>query len=144
MTLAADTSFMVSLYGVDVNTPAARAWMACTARPIVVSSALRFESENALRLACFRQTITPGELMQAMADIASDFSTGILLSREIPSSRHWAECQRISQAHTLTRGTRAFDILHVAGARLLKASTFLTFDQRQGELARSVGLIVAP
>ena len=55
MTLAADTSFMVSLYGVDVNTPEARAWMVRTAEPIVVSSALRFETENALRLACFRQ-----------------------------------------------------------------------------------------
>ena len=135
---------MVSLYGVDVNTPAARAWMVRTAEPIVVSSALRFESENALRLACFRQVITPGELMQALADLASDVASGILVLRDIPSTRHWSECQRISQAHTLTRGTHAFDILHVAGARLLKATTFLTFDQRQGELARSVGLSVAP
>lgn len=58
MIVAADASFLVSLYGVDVNTPAARAWMAANAEPILLTGALRFEMENALRLACFRGRIT--------------------------------------------------------------------------------------
>lgn len=33
MIVAADASFLVSLYGGDVNTPAARAWMASQAEP---------------------------------------------------------------------------------------------------------------
>ena len=62
MTLAADTSFMVSLYGIDLNAPEARDWMVRTAEPILVPK--RFETENALRLACFRERITAGELME--------------------------------------------------------------------------------
>jgi|GEM_PF-5841128 len=36
MTLTADASFLVSLYGVNVNTPAARAWMQAAATPLRV------------------------------------------------------------------------------------------------------------
>ena len=37
MTVTADASFLVSLYGVDVNTPAARAWMVANAQPILLT-----------------------------------------------------------------------------------------------------------
>lgn len=144
MTVSADTSFLVSLYGGDVNTAAARAWMVTHATPILVSNALRFETGNALRLACFRQKITHAELHQALTDMASDFASGILIARDIPSPRLWAECTQLSISHTLTQGVRAFDILHVAAARLLKADTFLSFDVRQRTLAQAAGLVVAP
>ena len=144
MTIAADASALVSLYGKDVNSPAIRSWMVATAQPILVSSALRFETENALRLACFRKKITATELRQALTEIEADIALGILITRDIPASRHWAECQRLSAAHTLADGFRAFDILHVAGALLLKADTFLTFDQKQAQLATFAGLTVAP
>lgn len=78
MIVAADASFLVSLYGGDWNTPAARAWMAANAEPVLLTGALRFESENALRLACFRGRITAAELAQALADIAGDLDQGIL------------------------------------------------------------------
>jgi hypothetical protein len=72
MIVTADASFLASLYGVDVNTPAARAWMAANAEPVILTGALRFETENALRLACFRGRITAVELAQALADIERD------------------------------------------------------------------------
>jgi predicted nucleic acid-binding protein len=144
MIVAADASFLVSLYGVDVNTPAARAWMAANAEPVLLTGALRFETENALRLACYRGRITPAELNQALADIEDDVALGILTTTDIPSEIHWTECRRISNAHTLTTGSRAYDITHVAAAMALKADTFLTFDARQRTLAASLGLNVAP
>lgn len=144
MTVTADASFLVSLYGGDVNTPDARKWMAASATPVILTPPLRFETENALRLATFRGKITPAELHQALAEIASDLSAGILIHREIPAVRLWKECSRLSLAHTLTQGARAFDILHVATALLVKADTFLSFDQRQITLAKTVGLATAP
>jgi predicted nucleic acid-binding protein len=144
MILAADASFLVSLYGGDVKTPTARAWMARTAEPIVVSSALRFETENALRLACFQRKLSSTQLRQSLAEIESDFGLGFLIARDLPAGKHWSECRRLSSAHTLTRGFRAFDILHVAAALLLKADCFLTFDERQTALAEAVGLAVEP
>ena len=76
MIVAADASFLVSLYGGDWNTPAARAWMAANAEPDLLTGALRFESENALRLACFRSRIKAAELAKALADIADDLDEG--------------------------------------------------------------------
>ena len=144
MTLCADASFLVSLYGGDINTPTARAWMAATAEPILASTALRFETENALRLACFRKTITPKELRTALGEIENDIADGILIVRDIPAARHWAECRRLSAVHTEASGFGAFDILHVAGALLCKADTFATFDGKQGTLAKAVGLALVP
>ena len=128
MTVTADASFLVSLYGVDVNTPAARAWMAANANPVLVTDALRFETENALRLAHFRGKITEVDLKQALGEIESDLATGILISRDISSATHWAECSRLSAAHTPALGSRAYDITHVAAALLLGAGILLSFD----------------
>lgn len=144
MIQAADTSFMVSLYGGDGHTATARAWMVRTAEPIIVSTALRFETENALRLACYRRLISDMELAQALVDMETDFSLGILIAKEIPAAKHWSECRRLSSMHTSSGGYRAFDILHVAAALHLKADQFLTFDEIQKRLAQAVGLSVAP
>ena len=144
MIVTADASFLVSLYGVDVNTPAARSWMAANAEPILLTEALRFETENALRLACFRGRITAAELAQALADIEGDLVQGILIAAPLSSELHWDECRRISTTHTLATGSRDYDITHVAAAVLLKAETFLSFDGRQRTLAGLVGLCVAP
>jgi predicted nucleic acid-binding protein len=144
MIVTADASFLVSLYGVDVNTPAARAWMAANAEPILLTGALRFETENALRLACYRGRITAAELALALAEIESDLAQGIMIVTDIASDVHWAECRRISETHTSSTGSRAYDITHVAAAIVLKADTFLSFDGRQRTLAGLLGLMVAP
>ena len=52
--------------------------------------------------------------------------------------------RRLSTAHTSTLGTRAYDITHVAGALILGADTFLSFDLKQRTLAIQVGLAAAP
>lgn len=83
MIVAADSSFLVSLYGVDVNTSKARSWMAAMAEPVLLTGALRFETENALRLACFRGLITATDLAQALADIESDWHWAFLLWRTL-------------------------------------------------------------
>ncbi len=144
MTVTADASFLVSLYGVNVNTPAARAWMAANAEPVLLTGALRFETENALRLACFRGRITAAELAQALSEIESDLVQGILISVPLASDLHWEACQRISTVHTLTMGFRAYDITHVAAALVLRADVFLSFDGRQRTLAKLMGLHVVP
>jgi predicted nucleic acid-binding protein len=50
----------------------------------------------------------------------------------------------LSGQTTQTQGGRAFDVLHVATAKLLGADTFLSFDGRQRDLAGLAGLTVAP
>jgi predicted nucleic acid-binding protein len=55
-----------------------------------------------------------------------------------------AEAARLSELHTLSGGHRSFDVLHVATARLLKATTFLSFDANQRKLATTGRLAVGP
>lgn len=57
---------------------------------------------------------------------------------------HWEACRRISAAHTLTTGSRAYDITHVAAALVPRADVFLSFDARQRAPARLVGLHEVP
>ncbi|MBK8035803.1 MAG: hypothetical protein IPK22_01505 [Verrucomicrobiaceae bacterium] len=84
------------------------------------------------------------ELAQALSEIESDLAQGILIAAPVDSSLHWAECRRISAAHTLATGSRAYDITHVGAATVLKCDTFLSFDGRQRTLAGLVGLNAAP
>ncbi len=144
MIVTADASFLVSLYGGDVNAPAARAWMSANAEPVLLTGALRFEAENALRLACFRGRLTPAELKQSLTDIESDLRLGNLVAVALDSDQHWAEARRISAAHTCGMGSRAYDITHLASASLLKVEVFLSFDARQRSLAALLGITVAP
>ena len=121
--------------------------MVANAEPILLTGALRFEAENALRLACFRGRITAAELAQALADMESDLAADILIAADLAADVHWAECRRISTTHTLTTGARAYDITQVtqvAAACVLQADTFLSFDGKQRKLAGLLGLTVAP
>ena len=64
------------------------------------------------------------------------------------ASVDWPEvhslAESLSRTHTLKRGHRTLDILHVATAAHLRADVFCTLDRLQAELARSAGLKVRP
>jgi predicted nucleic acid-binding protein len=75
---------------------------------------------------------------------ATPFETDILEGRLIEKVCNLADviadATRISAAHTLSGGHRCFDILHVAAARIIGATHFLTFDANQKRLAEAAGL----
>jgi predicted nucleic acid-binding protein len=48
--------------------------------------------------------------------------------------------RKISNTQTWRNGHRSIDILHVATARCLRASRFLTFDANQRKLAEAEGM----
>jgi hypothetical protein len=51
----------------------------------------------------------------------------------------------LSREHTAALGCRSLDVLHVASAIELEFKRFTTFDSRQQQLARAVGLkLVVP
>lgn len=140
MVIAADTCFLFSLYGNDVHTLPAVTWCAKNNRVISISPLNRFELLNALRFAECRKLLKPGDaaLHQQL------FNNAILDGRLIEKTCNLAEvlvaANRLSAAHTLTGGHRGFDILHVAAARIIGATHFLTFDLNQKRLAKAAGL----
>ncbi len=142
MVSAADTSFLFSLYGNDSHTPHAVAWCKRVARSISISPLNRFELINSLRFAEFRKLLKPGEAATHLLLFHNAIAAERLIEATCNLAEILAEATRLSAAHTLSGGHRGFDILHVAAARIMGATHFLTFDANQHRLATAAGLKV--
>jgi len=142
MVICADTSFLFSLYGNDVNTPRAVAWMKSQRCALTLNTLSEFELGNALRFAEFRKAIAPGEAALFWAQFEADRASGRLQIQISNLADLVDEAKRLSATHTLAGGHRGFDILHVATALTVKAQRFLTFDSNQKKLAEIEGLVV--
>jgi predicted nucleic acid-binding protein len=138
--LCADTSFLFSLYRKDAHSAAALERLHKAAQPLLLSALNAFELGNALRLAEFRGLLAVGESVRRMAAFQEDGATGLWRFSGIPLEEVVAAADRLSSAHTQVVGHRAFDILHVAHAQLVRPKFFLSFDANQLLLAKVVGL----
>jgi len=143
-TIVTDTSFLFSLFGGDAHTAAARAWAIQTKQPIAVTALNRYEFGNAVRFAAFRKVISQPDAVNSLAAFDADLKNGILQSVSPDLADIVKEAARLSELYTLNSGHRSFDILHVAAARLLKATLFLSFDLNQRKLASALKLSVGP
>lgn len=140
----ADTSFLFSLFGNDAHTRIAHRWVNQAGRPITISVFNRYELANAIRFAAFRKVISRAEALGSLAAFEADIGNGNLQLATCDWIAVVAEASHLSEYHTWRGGHRSFDILHVATARIMKASTFLTFDTNQAKLAASAKLTVGP
>jgi predicted nucleic acid-binding protein len=141
-----DTSFLCSLYRQQVFTPRALDFMDFTSEKLVVTSFLLLEFRQSVRLQnwLFKEDRTRGfpvrEGEKMLRDLQSDLSNDVLEM----ASPDWAEVHRlaeeISGRSTPEEGNRLADIMHVATAKCLGADTFLSFDDKQRELAKSQGM----
>lgn len=135
----ADTSFLVSLYIQDANS--ARAVAAAPGLlPIFFTPLLEHELRNAIRLCVFRRQITSTQREQALHDLEHDKATGVLHATPLDWPKTLKHAEALGRRHTEDLGARGMDVLHVASALALKARRFVTFDERQRELARLVDL----
>jgi predicted nucleic acid-binding protein len=144
--VSCDTSFLVSLYLLDTHTAKARAKLRQIRSPeeLMLSPFHRYELPNAVRLSVFRglRTAAAGETI--LAAFEADLASGYFALPPCNLASVLIEATRLSASHTMTRGHRAFDILHVAAALHLGAGEFLTFETNQRKLATAVGLIPGP
>lgn len=138
----ADTSFLVSLYVQNANSARAVAAGSHT-MPAFLTPLLEHELRNAIRLCAFRRQITSAQREQALHDLDADQAAGVLHALPLDWPKALRHAEALSRRHTETLGARGMDILHVASALALKARRFVTFDERQRELARLAGLDVS-
>src|ERR1700676_5368394 len=139
--ISCDTSFLYSLYLVDMHTPKARARLQEIRRPegLVLSPFHQYELPNAVRLSVFRglRDAAAGEAI--LAAFEADLASGYFALPTCNLASVLIEARRLSASHTMTGGHRPFDILHGAAALHLGAGEFLTFDTHQRKLATTVG-----
>ena len=142
--LTADTSFVFSFYGADVNTSAAKARLQERAEVLVMSALHRFEFANSLRLAVFRGLLVQPEAERRLADFDADVAGGLVSLMPLDLNLLLRRAESLSAKHTMTQGQRSMDVLLIAVASEFNATDFLSFDQRQRTLATAEGLSVGP
>jgi predicted nucleic acid-binding protein len=140
MVISCDTSFLFSVYGNDANTSRAHEHLKKARASIVVSAYNGFELENALRLAEFRKLITSGDGERLIEQYRQDIDDGRIVEYPCNLAETLKKAHQLSASHTVERGHRGFDILHVAAALEMGATEFLTFDRNQSRLAQVVNL----
>jgi predicted nucleic acid-binding protein len=137
-----DTSFLFSLYVVEDGTPVAEAYAEKLDTPLSFTPFHRLELRSALRQRAYRKELTHSELQLALRRSEEHLLEGFLRHTPLIWSDALREAERLGEAHLAEIGARSGDLLHVASAVVLGAQEFLTFDQRQHELARRAGLKV--
>ncbi|MGD1102616.1 MAG: type II toxin-antitoxin system VapC family toxin [Terriglobia bacterium] len=142
MSSYADTSFLVSLYGRDVNSRSAIS-LVKEHRPVFKVTPF---GETEFTSIVFAVTARPkgwtvSEAQAMEEDFTDDLRAGIWQLEDFPPET-WARARELSRRHAPALGCRALDALHVASALVLAADDFYTFDRDQAKLARAAGLRV--
>lgn len=135
-----DTSFLFSLYLPQEHSTRATAHFAAMREPITLTSLNRFELANAIQLALFRRTIRPRSARAGIGSVEDDLRSGAARLVSCDWAAVHGRALEIAVEHTAKKGCRGMDVLHLAAALELGATEFLTFDARQGGLAKVLGL----
>lgn len=136
----ADPSALLKLYLHEPESRAMAAWRAKTARPLAVTPHGRVELINGLALASHRGFLPAPAYQAALTALDDDFEQGRYRLADLLWRAVLKRAADISRAHTPALGTRSLDVLHVASALELGLKRFVTFDERQRQLAVATGL----
>ena len=118
----------------------ADAWRKANPGPLNFTAFHRLELRNALNLAVFQKRLTPVEVQSAWQEVENDIAAGLLKVSGGLWHRVLADAEFIAVNYTTTIGCRTLDVLHISAARLIGAAEFCTFDARQADLAKKVGM----
>lgn len=138
-----DTSALIKLYVREDGSEDVQAWVASQDDPLPVWELQEMELMNALYLKVFWKEIA---LHEAEAQIE------LFRERQRQEFYVFPDFERLSWVDTFRRicretaeiGSRTLDIQHVACALLLEPNSFISYDERQRNLATKVGLNVLP
>jgi predicted nucleic acid-binding protein len=98
------------------------------------------EVVNGICLASFRKAISAEAFSDAIASFDEDLAEGRYVETDVLWRATLRRASQLSRAHTPALGCRTLDVLHVATALELGLRNFVTFDSRQGQMARAAGL----
>lgn len=115
-----DSSFLISLYSLDVNSAEAAKAMSGIGGEFVITPLADFEVVNGLEQRVFRKEISVARAHMGRERFDEDVEAGLLRLVPLPA-RLFARAREISDRTTATLGTRTVDLLHVAAALELGA-----------------------
>jgi hypothetical protein len=139
-----DSGIIVKLYVKEATSPEAIRLVGAYVAPYWLTQWQALEVKNAIRLKAFRKEITEGEMNQSIAAFEQDIATGRWQRPVYTAATIEQKGDELSASHSTILGCRTLDIIHVAAAVVIGAKEFVTFDGRQGAMAKQAGLIVKP
>lgn len=136
-----DSSFLVPLYVYEAGNSEKAAKIATAWKEAAwVSPIGELEFTNAVGRKIFEKDLSPEDGQLALRDFRQDQKSGILRWTSLNLAVMFRDASTLSMQHTPTGGHRSLDILHVAAAKLLGATHFLSFDDRLNRLAKAEGM----
>ncbi len=144
MVVYADSSFLVAVYVQGKSEKDARSYFVKNPQPICLTRFSKSEIQHAIRMLAFQKHIALSEMTQALLQLERDEAEGFYEMQYVEAEDLYIKTSQLSHRHALESGVRYLDMLHIASALLVNARRFLTFDVRQGKLAKAVGLEVKP
>lgn len=135
-----DPSALLKLYLHQPESAAMSAWRGKTKGALAVTHHGRIEVINGICLAAHRRELAGEALADTLASFDEDFVEGLYRSADLLWRATLNRAAELSRAHSPKLGTRSLDVLHVASALELEMRFFVTYDRRQEDLARTVGL----
>lgn len=139
-TTYADPSALLKLYLHEPESRRMTAWRAKATAPLTVTHHGRVELVNGIALAAHRKLISEHAFHGALAALDDDFEQGRFVQASLLWRAALKRAAELSRQHSRTLGTRSLDVLHVASAIELGFRTFISFDIRQQNLVKAVGL----
>jgi predicted nucleic acid-binding protein len=145
----ADTSFLFAFYFPRDASERAVEKVQSAPQPLRISALVHYEFLQAVWFEVWRRANEPPHGMNeidaqtGLAAFAVDVEQGLW---DI-AAPNWdgviREAERLTVDHTPRHGARTMDILHIATARQLGATEFLTFDTIQHRIAEIEGMTVS-
>jgi predicted nucleic acid-binding protein len=140
----ADSSFIVSLYLPEPRrTERAVDYMNQRREALPFTPHHRLEVRNAIRLLVWSKRISAVDRSRVFREMEEDLDAETFLIHTALDYREtYRRAERIAENHNESIGCRSSDLFHVAAALDLGLEDFLTFDEKQRQMARTVGLNV--
>ena len=138
----ADASFLVAFFAGTEHSKEARQWWKRSHAVITVTRLVLFEAENSIRSLPLSGKIKRVDARWAIEHMKRRILEGMIEVRELSNKRVYPAARRLSVHYCEDKSFGAMDIVHVATAQELAARGFLTFDNRQRELAEAEGMQV--
>jgi predicted nucleic acid-binding protein len=137
-----DASFIVAVFSSsDEHNKTAWRWWNKHGGAICTTRLVLFEAENTIRGFPLNQKCTEVQARTWIEGIQRAVMEGLIERKEAPFHRVLPMARRLSLHHTVKATFGAMDILHVAAALDLHAEKFVSFDERQNEMAAQEGLV---
>ena len=137
-----DTGLVLKLVINEPLSERLQKWLKKRRIPVPYSRLIEVELENTLQAKCFRKEIDARQIRGCQKLLRDLLSEGKLFRPELSLDEVMLEALELMTQITLLSGCRTLDLLHVASARKLGYSEFVTTDKRQASAARLLGLEV--